>query len=170
MHLWLCLAFSVRLSLPVSRSAFCVPVNPSQTVPICTSASVCRSMFVSLSGCVCVPVCLWMHTAMSVCMSLSTCVSSSVSVSVPVYLYVYFCWYLCFCFCLCPSVSLPVCVLVCVCLCLPSQHWNWAPVIAHCPNGRLEEDLGFGGFAFAVKLPELLSRNLPTVRAKISFP
>src|SRR6218665_1045812 len=45
---------------------------------------------------------------------------------------------------------------------------------SHCPNGRLGEDLGFGGFAFALKLPELLSRNLPTVRAKLgqtsSFP
>src|SRR6218665_1651945 len=33
---------------------------------------------------------------------------------------------------------------------------------------------GLGGFAFALKLPELLSRNLPTVRAKLgqtsSFP
>ena len=30
----------------------------------------------------------------------------------------------------------------------------------HCPNGRLGQDLGFGGFAFALKLPELLNRNL----------
>src|SRR6218665_1061026 len=27
----------------------------------------------------------------------------------------------------------------------------------HCPNGRLGQDLGFGGFAFALKLPELLN-------------
>src|SRR6218665_1118934 len=44
----------------------------------------------------------------------------------------------------------------------------------HCPNGRLGQDLGFGGIAFALKLPELLNRNLPTVRAKLgqtsSFP
>ena len=43
----------------------------------------------------------------------------------------------------------------------------------HCPNGRLGQDLGFGGFAFALKLPELLNTNLPTVRAKLgqtSFP
>ena len=33
----------------------------------------------------------------------------------------------------------------------------------HCPNGRLGQDLGFGGFAFALKLPELLNTNLPTV-------
>src|SRR6218665_961274 len=37
----------------------------------------------------------------------------------------------------------------------------------HCPNGRLEQDLGFGGFAFALKLPELLNRNLAAVRAKL---
>src|SRR6218665_1324277 len=45
---------------------------------------------------------------------------------------------------------------------------------SHCPNGRLGQDLGFGGFAFALKLPELLNTNLPTVRAKLgqtsSFP
>ena len=45
---------------------------------------------------------------------------------------------------------------------------------SHCPNGRLGQDLGFGGFAFALKLPELLNINLPTVRAKLgqtsSFP
>src|SRR6218665_1722051 len=37
----------------------------------------------------------------------------------------------------------------------------------HCPNGRLGQDLGFGGFAFALKLPELLNRNLAAVRAKL---
>ena len=37
----------------------------------------------------------------------------------------------------------------------------------HCPNGRLGQDLGFGGIAFALKLPELLNRNLAAVRAKI---
>src|SRR6218665_1303691 len=37
----------------------------------------------------------------------------------------------------------------------------------HCPNGRLGQDLGFGGFAFAPKLPELLYRNLAAVRAKL---
>src|SRR6218665_3779820 len=35
----------------------------------------------------------------------------------------------------------------------------------HCPNGRLGEDLGFSGFAFALKLPELLNRNLAANRA-----
>src|SRR6218665_2652279 len=44
----------------------------------------------------------------------------------------------------------------------------------HCPNGRLGQDLGFGGFAFALKLLELLNRNLAAVRAKLgqtsSFP
>ena len=38
---------------------------------------------------------------------------------------------------------------------------------SHCQNGRLGQDLGFGGFAFALKLPELLNANLPTVRAKL---
>src|SRR6218665_1351824 len=38
---------------------------------------------------------------------------------------------------------------------------------SHCPNGRLGQDLGFGGFDFALKLPELLNTNLPTVRAKL---
>ena len=38
---------------------------------------------------------------------------------------------------------------------------------SHCPNGRLGEDLGFDGFAFALKLPELLNRNLAAVRAKL---
>src|SRR6218665_1018717 len=37
----------------------------------------------------------------------------------------------------------------------------------HCPNGRLGQDLGFGRFAFALKLPELLNRNLAAVRAKL---
>src|SRR6218665_1356618 len=37
----------------------------------------------------------------------------------------------------------------------------------HCPNGRLGQDLGFGGFAFALKLPELVNRNLAAVRAKL---
>src|SRR6218665_404512 len=45
---------------------------------------------------------------------------------------------------------------------------------SHCQNGRLGKDLGFGGFAFALKLPELLNTNLPTVSAKLgqtsSFP
>src|SRR6218665_1683894 len=45
---------------------------------------------------------------------------------------------------------------------------------SHCPNGRLGQDLGFGGFAFSLKLPELLNTNLQTVRAKLgqrySFP
>ena len=40
----------------------------------------------------------------------------------------------------------------------------------HCANGRLGQDLGFGGIAFALKLPELLNRNLAAVRAKILFP
>src|SRR6218665_4127914 len=34
----------------------------------------------------------------------------------------------------------------------------------HFPNERLGQDLGFGGFAFALKLPELLNRNLAAVR------
>src|SRR6218665_597112 len=38
---------------------------------------------------------------------------------------------------------------------------------SHCPNGRLWQDLGFGGFAFALKLPELLNTNLAAVRAKL---
>src|SRR6218665_411609 len=38
---------------------------------------------------------------------------------------------------------------------------------SHCPNARLGQDLGFGRFAFALKLPELLNTNLPTVRAKL---
>src|SRR6218665_396590 len=39
---------------------------------------------------------------------------------------------------------------------------------SHCPNGRLGQDMGFGGFAFALKLPELLNRNLTAVtRAKL---
>src|SRR6218665_1907286 len=40
----------------------------------------------------------------------------------------------------------------------------------HCPNGRLGQDMGFRGFAFALKLPELLNTNLATVRANILFP
>ena len=43
---------------------------------------------------------------------------------------------------------------------------------SHFLNGHL--DLGFGGFAFALKLPEWLNTNLVTVRAKLeqtpSFP
>ena len=37
----------------------------------------------------------------------------------------------------------------------------------HCPNGRLGQDLGFGGSAFALKLPELWNTNLAAVRAKL---
>jgi len=37
----------------------------------------------------------------------------------------------------------------------------------HCPSGRLGQDLDFGGFAFALKLPELLNTNLAAVRAKL---
>src|SRR6218665_687732 len=37
----------------------------------------------------------------------------------------------------------------------------------HCPNGRLGQDMGFGGFAFSLKLPELLNTNLTAVRAKL---
>src|SRR6218665_695941 len=37
----------------------------------------------------------------------------------------------------------------------------------HCPNGRLGQDLGFGGFAFALKFPELLNRNSAAARAKL---
>src|SRR6218665_4140511 len=37
----------------------------------------------------------------------------------------------------------------------------------HCPNGRLGQDLDFGGFALALKLPELLNTNLAAVRAKL---
>src|SRR6218665_1069256 len=37
----------------------------------------------------------------------------------------------------------------------------------HCPNGRLGQGLGFGEFAFALELPELLNRNLAAVRAKL---
>src|SRR6218665_1185648 len=44
----------------------------------------------------------------------------------------------------------------------------------HCPNGHLGQDLGFGEFAFSLKLPEWLNTNLVTVRAKLgqtsSFP
>ena len=35
------------------------------------------------------------------------------------------------------------------------------------PEWALGQDLGFGGFAFALKLPELLNINLLTVRAKL---
>src|SRR6218665_945618 len=48
---------------------------------------------------------------------------------------------------------------------LPQAALEFCPI--HCPNGRLGQDLGFGGFAFALKLPELLNRNLAAVRAKL---
>jgi len=52
------------------------------------------------------------------------------------------------------------------------RHWPTAQSAlelgsSHCPNGRLVQDLGFGGFAFALELPELLNTNLITVRAKL---
>jgi len=37
----------------------------------------------------------------------------------------------------------------------------------HCPNGRLGQDMGFGGFVFALKFPEWLNTNLAAVRAKL---
>jgi len=40
---------------------------------------------------------------------------------------------------------------------LGSSHWHLGP------------DLGFDGFAFALKLPELLNTNLVTVRAKLGL-
>ena len=54
-----------------------------------------------------------------------------------------------------------------------SKHWKWAPC-SHCLNEHLGQDLDFGGFVFALKLPEWLNTNLVTVRAKLrqtsSFP
>src|SRR6218665_252665 len=54
----------------------------------------------------------------------------------------------------------------------PQSALEFCPI--HCPNGRLGQDLGFGEFAFALELPELLNRNLAAVRAKLgqtsSFP
>jgi len=38
---------------------------------------------------------------------------------------------------------------------------------SHCPNGCSEQDLGFGGFAFAIWLPELLNTILLTIWAKL---
>jgi len=74
----------------------------------------------------------------------------------------------------------------------PNRHWeaqsietaNWEKEVVtqsalefctiHCPNWHLGQDLGFGGFAFALKLPELLNTNVVTARAKLgqtsSFP
>src|SRR6218665_288432 len=53
-----------------------------------------------------------------------------------------------------------------ICLYLGSQSaLEFCPI--HCPNGRLGKDLGFGRFAFALKLPELLNTNLAAVRAKL---
>src|SRR6218665_1149801 len=54
------------------------------------------------------------------------------------------------------------------CESLTQSALEFSPI--HCPNGRLGQDLGFGGFAFALKLPELLNRNLAAVRANILFP
>ena len=51
---------------------------------------------------------------------------------------------------------------------MPQSALKFCPI--HCPNGRLGQDLGFGGIAFALKLPELLNRNLAAVRANIFFP
>src|SRR6218665_2452632 len=47
----------------------------------------------------------------------------------------------------------------------PQSALEFCPI--HCPNGRLGQDLGFGGFAFALKLPELLNRSLAAVRAQL---
>src|SRR6218665_2537923 len=58
------------------------------------------------------------------------------------------------------------CKMYCVADLLCAQSaLEFCPI--HCPNGRLGQDLGFGGFAFALKLPELLNRNLAAVRAKL---
>ena len=38
---------------------------------------------------------------------------------------------------------------------------------SHYPNGHLGQNLGFGGFAFALKMLEWLNTNLVTVRAKL---
>ena len=53
-------------------------------------------------------------------------------------------------------------------ICRSQSALEFCPI--HCPNGCLGQDLGFGGFAFALKLPELLNTNLVTVRANIFFP
>src|SRR6218665_1227586 len=47
----------------------------------------------------------------------------------------------------------------------PQSPLEFCPI--HCPNGRLGQDLGFGGIAFALKMPELLNTNLAAVRAKL---
>src|SRR6218665_689717 len=46
----------------------------------------------------------------------------------------------------------------------PQSALEFCPI--HCPNGRLGQDLGFGGIAFALKLPELLNRNLAAIRPR----
>ena len=51
---------------------------------------------------------------------------------------------------------------------IPSSYPVSTGIFPHCPNGRLGQDLGFGGFAFALKLPELLNTTLPTVRTIIN--
>ena len=48
---------------------------------------------------------------------------------------------------------------------IPQSALEFCPI--HCPNGRLGQDLGFGRFAFALKLPELLNTNFAAVRAKL---
>ena|SRR6218665_534472 len=50
-------------------------------------------------------------------------------------------------------------------MCVTQSALEFFPI--HCPNGRLGQDLGFGGFAFTLKLPEFLNTNLAAVRAKL---
>jgi len=60
---------------------------------------------------------------------------------------------------------LKITLLLIQCFLLPQSALELGP--SHCPNGRLRQDLGFGGFAFALKFPELLNTNFVTVRAKL---
>src|SRR6218665_3240711 len=48
---------------------------------------------------------------------------------------------------------------------LPQSALEWGH--SHCANGRCGQDLGLGGLAFALKLPELLNTNLAAVREKL---
>src|SRR6218665_2362494 len=77
----------------------------------------------------------------------------------------------CFIICLLRPYRAYICLFLCLLrhylfrLCLSQSAPEFCPI--HCPNGRLGQDLGFGGSAFALKLPELLNRNLVAVRAKL---
>ena len=126
---WLMAKSSASFTIPVWKTSFC-PLSVSLFVylSVCLPVSICLfffCLFTCLFNCT---VCLLLLVSLSVCMSLclSVCLSAllCLSVSRSVCLYVYYCLSLCLSVCLNYSACLLICMSdsrsVCMSLCLPA--------------------------------------------------